>query len=60
MRFILGRGIPPRQAQRIKTKARGGRRRIPHGGQEDGHEIATEGEEDVKPNYVRKTRSRNR
>ena len=52
--------IPPRQEERMKSKARGGRRRIPHRGQEDEHEIATEGEEDVKPNYVRKKRSRNR
>ena len=44
----------------MKTKARGERRRIPHRGQEDGPEVATEGEEDVKPNYVRKKRSRNR
>ena len=44
----------------MKSKARGGRRRIPHRGQEDEHEIATEVEEDVKPNYVRKKRSRNR
>ena len=44
----------------MKSKPRGGRRRIPHRGQEDEHEIATEGEEDVKPNYVRKKRSRNR
>ena len=44
----------------MKTRARGERRRIPHRGQEDGPEVATEGEEDVKPNYVRKKRSRNR
>ena len=42
----------------MKTKARGERRRIPHRGQEDGPEVATE--EDDKPNYVRKKRSRNR
>ena len=59
MRF-LGRRIPPMQTQRMKAKARRGGRRIPQRGQGDERGIATEGEEDGKPNSARKTRSRNR